>query len=49
VFLKRPQDLEAYRAVAAKHSLADMPQIVVVADICRPDLLFEIEVTAGRG
>jgi enamine deaminase RidA (YjgF/YER057c/UK114 family) len=49
VFLKRPQDLEAYRAIAAEHGIAEMPQVVVVADVCRADLLFEIEVTAGRG
>jgi enamine deaminase RidA (YjgF/YER057c/UK114 family) len=49
VFLKHPQDLATYRAVAAQHGIAEVPQVVVVADVCRPDLLFEIEVTAGRG
>jgi enamine deaminase RidA (YjgF/YER057c/UK114 family) len=48
VFLKRPEDREAYRAIAAERGLTEMPQVVVVANICRTDLLFEIEVTAGR-
>lgn len=48
VFLKHPQDLDAYRAVAASHGIPDLPSVVVVADICRPDLLFEMEVTAAR-
>jgi enamine deaminase RidA (YjgF/YER057c/UK114 family) len=49
VFLNRPEDLDSYRAVAAERGIAEMPHVVVVADICRAELLFEIEVTAGRG
>ena len=45
VFLKRGQDLPVYRQAAAERGLADLPAVCVVADICRDDLLFEIDAT----
>ena len=51
VFLKRPQDLPVYRQAVAERGLADLPAVCVVADVCRDDLLFEMDATvefAGR-
>ncbi len=51
VFLKRPQDLPVYRRAVAERGLADLPAVCVVADVCRDDLLFEMDATvefAGR-
>jgi enamine deaminase RidA (YjgF/YER057c/UK114 family) len=42
VYLKRPEDLAACRAVCEKR-FGSVPSIYVVADICRPELLVEIE------
>jgi len=42
VYLKRLQDFEACRAICQKRFGA-VPAIYAVADICRPDLLVEIE------
>jgi enamine deaminase RidA (YjgF/YER057c/UK114 family) len=45
VFLKRAQDLPVYRQAAAERGLADLPAVCVVADVCRDDLLFEVDAT----
>ncbi|MGD1000470.1 MAG: Rid family hydrolase [Candidatus Brocadiia bacterium] len=45
VFLKRPQDLPVYRQAAAERGLADLPAVCMVADVCRDDLLFEVDAT----
>ena len=42
VYLKHPQDLERCRAVCQRR-LACVPALYVVADVCRPELLVEIE------
>jgi enamine deaminase RidA (YjgF/YER057c/UK114 family) len=42
VYLKRPEDLAKCRAICEQRFGA-MPAIYVVADICRPELLVEIE------
>jgi enamine deaminase RidA (YjgF/YER057c/UK114 family) len=42
VYLKRPQDLATCRAICARRFGA-VPAIYAVADICRPELLVEIE------
>jgi len=42
VYLKRPEDLAQCRAVCERR-LGSVPAIYAVADICRPDLLVEIE------
>ena len=47
VFLKRAQDLPVYAQAAAERGLAGLPAVCVVADICRDDLLFEADATAG--
>ena len=42
VYLKRPQDLDKCRAVCERR-FESVPAIYAVADICRPELLVEIE------
>jgi enamine deaminase RidA (YjgF/YER057c/UK114 family) len=46
VYLKRSGDLGVYKKVAATFGLIHMPVICVVADICRDELLFEMEALA---
>ena len=43
VFVKRPEDALVYQERAAARGLANLPAVVMVADICRPELLFEID------
>ncbi len=46
IFLKRKQDAEVYRQVAAERGLENLPAVAVVADVCRDDLLFEMDARA---
>ena len=43
IFLKEKKDLEVYQQVAEEFDLSDLPAILLVADVCRSDLLFEID------
>jgi enamine deaminase RidA (YjgF/YER057c/UK114 family) len=43
VFVKRPEDALAYQERAAARGLTNLPAIVMVADICREELLIEID------
>lgn len=43
VFVKRPEDAQAYRERAAAWGLENLPAVVMVADVCRPELLFEMD------
>jgi enamine deaminase RidA (YjgF/YER057c/UK114 family) len=45
-FLKRREDLPVYRRIAEHEGLASLPIICTVADVCRDDLLFELDATA---
>ncbi len=45
-YVKRAGDIPAFEAFRACAGLADLPLVVVNADICRDDLLFELEVDA---
>ncbi len=45
VFLKRAEDLPVYQQAAAERGLPDLPAVCVVADVCRDDLLFEVDAT----
>ncbi len=47
VFLKKPQDLELYQKIAAEKGLQDMPAVFVVADVCRDNLLFELDASVS--
>ncbi len=43
VFLKKPEDLSLYHHVIERYGLTGMPAVCVIADICRDDLLFELD------
>ena len=43
VFLKRGEDLDVYHELAAERGLGDMPAVCMKADICREDLVFEMD------
>jgi enamine deaminase RidA (YjgF/YER057c/UK114 family) len=43
VFVKRPEDALAYQERSAARGLENLPVVIMVADICREDLLFEID------
>lgn len=46
VYLKRAEDMSIYKRVASKFGLTRMPAVCVVADICRDELLFEMDAVA---
>jgi enamine deaminase RidA (YjgF/YER057c/UK114 family) len=43
VFLKRPEDAAIYQRIAAEQGLSELPAVYMVADVCRPELLFEMD------
>jgi enamine deaminase RidA (YjgF/YER057c/UK114 family) len=43
VFVKCPEDARAYQERAAARGLQNLPVVIMVADICREELLFEID------
>ena len=43
VFIKRPEDAPAYQEIAAARGLANLPAVILVADVCREELLFEMD------
>ncbi len=43
VFVKRPEDAQLYQERATAWGLEDLPAVVMVADVCREELLFEID------
>ena len=51
VFVKRPEYAEVFWEVSAERGLANLPVVCVVADVCREELLFEIdaEVVVRKG
>lgn len=42
-FVKRPEHVEMFHEILAERGLSDMPAVPVLADVCRDDLLFEID------
>ena len=46
VFVKRPEDVSVFREMAAARGLAPFPAVCVVTDICRAELLFEMDAEA---
>ncbi len=46
-YLKSPADTPVFRRIIRDRGLADMPNIVVHAAVCRPDLLCEMEAIAA--
>ncbi len=45
-FVKRPEDVERYRAIAGRMGLDKIPVVCTLADVCRPELLYELDATA---
>jgi enamine deaminase RidA (YjgF/YER057c/UK114 family) len=43
VFLKRAEDFPIWQEIAARRGLIPFPGVCVVADVCRDDLLFELD------
>lgn len=43
VFLKRKQDFPVYQKIAEESGLLNAPSVNVIADVCRDELLFEID------
>lgn len=46
LFVKRGEDADAVREVLTKFGLEPFPAVMVVADVCREELLFEIDAEA---
>jgi enamine deaminase RidA (YjgF/YER057c/UK114 family) len=46
VFVKQPEYAEVFHEVAASRGLKELPYVCVVADICREELLFEMDAEA---
>lgn len=44
VYFANTEDVQAFRAYCARRSLPSFPMVLVHGDVCRDDLLFEIEV-----
>lgn len=47
VFLKRAEDIDRFRELCADTMFAKLG-VCMVADVCRPELLFEIDAVAGK-
>ncbi len=43
VFVKRPEDALVYQKRAAAQGLENLPAVIMVADVCREELLFEMD------
>jgi enamine deaminase RidA (YjgF/YER057c/UK114 family) len=46
VYFKKAEDLSVYEKLAGRLGLTDLPAVFVVADICRDELLFEMDALA---
>ena len=46
VFVKQPETAGRFAAAAARRGLSNFPAVVTTADVCRDDLLFEIDAEA---
>lgn len=47
VFLKNAEDYYVYRKTFEEQGLEEIPAVCVIADICRSDLLFELDATVA--
>lgn len=43
VFLKREEDFNTYRQILTRRGLENLPAVCTVADVCREELLFELD------
>jgi hypothetical protein len=41
--VKRPEHADVFREMAVKRGLEELPAVCIVADVCREELLFEID------
>ena len=48
VFLKDEKTLPLFLRIMEGQGLADLPMVICKADVCRDDLLFELDGVAGR-
>ena len=48
VYIKQPEHMRNYETYCCKHELPAFPTVMICNDICRDDLLFEIELDALR-
>jgi enamine deaminase RidA (YjgF/YER057c/UK114 family) len=46
VFVKKQEFAEIFHEMAAARGLSDFPAVCIVADVCREELLFEIDAEA---
>jgi enamine deaminase RidA (YjgF/YER057c/UK114 family) len=46
VYVKRPEYADVFREITVERGLADLPVVCIVADVCREELLFEIDAEA---
>ena len=46
VFVKRPEYADVFREIVIDRGLTDLPAVCIVADVCREELLFEIDAEA---
>ena len=46
IFLKKREDIDIYKKIVQEYSLQEIPAVIVIADICRDELLFEIDAIA---
>ena len=47
VFLKKAEDISVWQKIVNENGLNLMPQVCMVADVCRDDLLFELDAVAA--
>ncbi len=45
-FIKRPEDVSVFQRLVRERGLQDLPIICTIADVCREELLFELDCTA---
>ena len=45
-FVKRSEDIPVFHRVAERMGLSSIPMVCTIADVCRDDLLFELDATA---
>ncbi|MBN2327097.1 MAG: hypothetical protein JXR73_08070 [Candidatus Omnitrophica bacterium] len=45
-FVKRPEDVDSYRAIAKRMGVEALPAVCTLADVCRDELLYELDATA---
>jgi enamine deaminase RidA (YjgF/YER057c/UK114 family) len=43
IYLKRPEDITIYQEIKNKYGINNIPSICVLADVCRKELLFELD------